>query len=100
MAVAQFLEGVNEEITDIKIMASKYDSTRKNALIYIGQPKADLNRVLSFRLRDEEGELTMRDIRSKHLNGKFTGIEISYEMTTEMAWERFCRLMERMGYAL
>jgi photosystem II protein len=100
MAVAQFLEGINEDITDIKVMASKSDSSRKNALIYVAQPKADLNRVMSFRLRDEEGEITMRDIRSKHLNGKFIGLEISYEMSTEAAWDRFCRLMRRMGYGM
>lgn len=100
MAVAQFLEGINEEITDIRIMASKWDKSRKNALIYIAQPKANLNAVMSFKLRDEEGEITLRDIRSKHLNGKFNGIEISYEMSTEAAWDRFCRLMQRMGYGM
>lgn len=100
MAVAQFLEGINEEITDIKVMASKFDDARKNALIYISKPKADLNKVMSFRLRDEEGEITIRDIRSKHLNGKFIGIEVSYEMSTDDAWNRFCRLMTRMGYGM
>lgn len=100
MAVAQFLEGINEEITDIKVMASKFDNDRKNALIYISKPKADLNKVMSFRLRDEEGEITIRDIRSKHLNGKFIGIEVSYEMATGDAWNRFCRLMTRMGYGM
>ncbi|MBW4700178.1 MAG: photosystem II reaction center protein Psb28 [Aphanocapsa lilacina HA4352-LM1] len=99
MAVAQFLEGINEEITDIRVMASKYDTSRKTALIYIAQPKADLNQVMSFRMRDEEGEITVRDIRSKHLNGKFIGLEISHEMGSDAAWNRFYRFMERIGYA-
>ncbi|AGY60218.1 photosystem II reaction center protein Psb28 [Gloeobacter kilaueensis] len=99
MAVAQFLDGVSEEITDIRVMASKYDNARKTALIYISKPKADLNQVMSFRMRDEEGEITCRDIRSKHLNGKFIGLEISHEMISEAAWDRFYRFMKRLGYA-
>ncbi len=98
MAVAQFAEGVNEDITEIKVVGSKYDAERKTALIYIAKPKANLNQVMSFRMRDEEGEITVRDIRSKHINGKFNGIEISYEMSSDAAWNRFCRFMERMGY--
>lgn len=100
MAVAQFANGISEEITDVKIMASRNDTARKSALIYISQPKADLGKVMSFRMQDEEGEIMARDIRSKHLNGKFIGVEVCYEMGSEAAWERFCRFMRRMGYGM
>jgi photosystem II protein len=94
-ATIQFLPGVNEEVSDVRITGTKYDN-RKAATFYFANPKINTGGgVKGMRMQDDEGVLETTDVRSKFTNGEFTGLEAVYEMTTEQEFERFMRFMNR-----
>jgi photosystem II 13kDa protein len=94
-ATIQFMPGVNEEVSDVRITGTKYDN-RKAATFYFSNPKINTGGgVRGMRMQDDEGTLETTDVRSKFVNGEFTGLEAVYEMTTEQEFERFMRFMNR-----
>lgn len=94
-ATIQFLSGVNEEVSDVRITGTKYDN-RKAATFYFTNPKINTgDGVKGMQMQDEEGILETTDVRSKFTNGEFSGLEAVYEMSTEEEFERFMRFMNR-----
>jgi len=100
VATIQFVLGINEEATGIKIRASR-NSARKTAIFSFKNPAArrTTSKIERMRLTDDEGSFDVTDIRSQFLNGEFSGVECIYEMLTEMEFERFMRFMERYAQA-
>jgi photosystem II protein len=94
-ATIQFLPGVDEEVSDVRITGTKYDN-RKAATFYFTNPKINTgDGVKGMQMQDEEGILETTDVRSKFTNGEFSGLEAVYEMGTEEEFERFMRFMNR-----
>jgi photosystem II protein len=100
VATIQFVSGINEEASDIKIRGFR-NSPRKTAIFTFEQPKARQtdNRIERMRLADEEGSFDVTDIRAQFRNGEFFGVECYYEMLTENEFLRFQRFMERYAEA-
>ncbi|WP_287127401.1 photosystem II reaction center protein Psb28 [Candidatus Cyanaurora vandensis] len=96
VATIQFVAGINEEASGIKIRGSR-NSPRKTAIFSFQQPKARKTniRIERMRLMDDEGSFDVTDVRAQFLNGEFSGVECVYEMLTQMEFDRFMRFMER-----
>lgn len=102
MATIQFVRGVDEEVSDVKLTRSK-DGRTGQAIFYFENPRAlseELQQdILGMFLIDEEGELVSRQVNGKFINGQAKGIEATYVMKSPEQWERFMRFMERYAKA-
>nr|AOM64626.1 photosystem II reaction center [Riquetophycus sp.] len=101
MASIQFIEGINETIVpDIKLTRSRDGSTgtatfrfnKPDILQASMQEKGD---ITAMYLKDEEGELSTKDVNAKFINGKPEAIESIYIIKNPQSWDRFMRFMER-----
>ncbi len=99
-ATIQFVPGINEEVSDIKIRATR-NSPRKTALFQFTNPRArqTSNTVERMRMSDEEGSFDATQVQARFVNGEFASVECTYEMFTEMEFDRFMRFMERYSAA-
>ena len=99
MAQIQFSEGINEEVVpDVKITRSR-DGSNGTATFYFQNPKALSNNsteeITGMYLIDEEGKLTIRDVKAKFINGKPDALEAFYAIKSAAEWDRFIRFMNR-----
>ncbi|KKI98117.1 photosystem II reaction center protein Psb28 [Prochlorothrix hollandica] len=102
MASIQFIRGVDEEVSDVRLTRSK-DGRTGQAIFYFDSPRAlseELKQeILGMFLVDEEGELVSRQVNAKFVNGQPKGIEAVYVMKSSSQWDRFMRFMERYAKA-
>jgi photosystem II 13kDa protein len=98
MASIQFVRGIDEQVSDVRLTRSK-DGQTGQAIFYFDNPRAlseDLQQdILGMFLIDDEGELVSRQVNAKFINGQPKGIEAVYVMKNIKQWERFMRFMER-----
>mgnify|MGYP000131120640 CR=1 FL=1 len=99
MAQIQFSKGFDEDVVpDVRLTRSP-DGSNGTATFYFKNPKALSNSstedITGMYLIDEEGELTIRDVKAKFINGKPDALEVFYGMKTAAEWDRFIRFMNR-----
>ncbi len=100
VATIQFVSGIDETVTDVKIRASR-TSDRKTAVFVFDNPKArdTASKVERMRMSDEEGSIECINIQARFLNGAFVGVICEYEMQTEAEFKRFMRFMDSYAAA-
>lgn len=99
MAQIQFSRGINEDVVpDVKLTRSR-DNTNGTATFYFQNPKAlsqsSTDEITGMYLIDEEGELVIKDVKAKFINGKPEALEAFYGMKSVEEWDRFMRFMNR-----
>nr|WDA99028.1 photosystem II protein W [Gronococcus sybilensis] len=101
MAAIQFIKGVDEEsIPDVRLTRSRDGSTGTATFRFINPKVLEADtmsqgEITGMYLKDEEGELTTREVNAKFINGKPQAIEAIYVMKSPESWDRFMRFMER-----
>ena len=95
MAQIQFSQGIDEDVVpDVRLTRSP-DGSNGTATFYFQNPKALSNSstedITGMYLIDEEGELSIRDVKAKFVNGKPAALEVFYGMKTAAEWDRFIR---------
>jgi photosystem II 13kDa protein len=99
MAEIQFSRGIKEEVTpDIRLFRAK-DGNSGTAKFDFENPRAlddDANQeITGMYLIDEEGEIVIKDVNCRFVNGKPTSLEANYTIKSAGEWDRFIRFMDR-----
>ena len=99
MAKIQFARDVEETVVpDVRLTRAKvgdsgtatFTFTNPDILAQDGKDE-----VTGLYLIDEEGEIVIREVQGKFVNGKPESLEAVYVMKSNEEWERFMRFMNR-----
>lgn len=98
MAKIQFSRGIDEPaVPDVRLTRSR-DGRNGTATFYFEKPQAlekdNREEITGMYLIDEEGEITIREVKARFINGEPVGLESTHVMKTPDEWERFMRFME------
>ena len=113
MATIEFLKGIKEEISEIKLRQGKTSGNR--VVVFIFEKVAAMDRLSSFSsggaqymlLNDEEGDIqvTPRNLEFFYKNDdNLAKLECTFELVNDLQWQRLRRFMDRyaesngMGY--
>ena len=105
----QFVRGVNESaVPEIRLTRSR-DGRTGQAFFTFEKPDAladdSMGDIKGMILKDEEGEITTREVKARFVNGKPSALEATYAWKSEADFERFMRFAKRyasghgMGYS-
>ncbi len=99
MAEIQFSQGIKEDvIPDVRLTRSK-DGKSGTASFYFEQPKALSNdsneEITGMYLVDDEGEIVIKDVKAKFINGRPVALDVFYPIRTLEEWDRFIRFMNK-----
>jgi photosystem II 13kDa protein len=103
MAKIEFARGIDESaVPDVKLRKSR-DGQQGSALFYFDKPdilaQDQTEAVTGMYLLDEEGEIVVREVKGKFVNGKPAALEAIHRMESTAEWDRFMRFMERYAAA-
>ena len=99
MAKIQFARGIEETVVPNVLLTrakkgesgtAKFIFTNPDILAQDGKDE-----VTGLYLIDEEGEIVIREVQGKFVNGKPESLEAVYVMKSNAEWERFMRFMNR-----
>jgi photosystem II 13kDa protein len=99
MAKIQFAKGVEETVVpDVRLTRAKKGESGTATFVFtnpdiLAQDGTD--EVTGLYLIDEEGEIVIRNVQGKFVNGKPESLEAIYVMNSNEEWERFMRFMNR-----
>ena len=99
MAKIQFAKGIEETVVpDVRLTRAKKGESGTATFIFtnpdiLAQDGTD--EVTGMYLIDEEGEIVIKEVQGKFVNGKPESLEAVYIMKSNDEWDRFMRFMER-----
>jgi len=99
MAKIQFARDVEETVVpDVRLTRAKKGESGTATFVFtnpdiLGQDVTD--EVTGLYLIDEEGEIVIREVQGKFVNGKPEALEAVYVMNSNKEWDRFMRFMNR-----
>jgi photosystem II 13kDa protein len=99
MAKIQFARGIEETVVPkVRLTRAKKGESGTATFLFsnpdiLAQDGTD--EVTGLYLTDEEGEIVIRDVKGKFVNGKPESLEAVYVMKTNEEWDRFMRFMNR-----
>jgi photosystem II protein len=99
MAKIQFSRGMDEDvIPDVRLTRAR-NGQSGTATFTFTNPKIlaqdTTEEVTGMYLIDEEGEIVIREVKAKFINGRPESLEAIYVMKSDDEWDRFMRFMER-----
>ncbi len=103
-ATVQFIEGLNETISDVSLRKRKSSNNKIVVLSFknlraLEFGRSYINKIDNLWLVDEEGNIRVEpsDIRIVFLNDEEEGslTECSFEVDSEDVWERVMRFLQR-----
>ncbi|HLP87261.1 MAG TPA: photosystem II reaction center protein Psb28 [Nostocaceae cyanobacterium] len=99
MAKIQFSRGVDEEtLPDVRLTRSRSGDSATATFIFENPKILDQDsrdEVTGMYMIDEEGEIVVREVKAKFINGKPSALEAIYVMRSSDEWDRFLRFMQR-----
>ncbi len=103
----QFIDGLDEEISEISLRKRRNSSTKIVILIFerlqaMEKGRSFTNRIDTLYLRDEEGEIQVTPSGIKFFfadDDDFAKAECSFEVNSEAAFERVMRFFNRYAEA-
>ena len=99
MAKIQFAKGIEETVVpDVRLTRAKVGDSGTATFTFtnpdiLAQDGTD--EVTGLYLIDEEGEIVIRNVQGKFVNGKPESLEAIYVMNSNDEWDRFMRFMNR-----
>ncbi len=102
-ATIQFIDGINETISGIKLRQRRNSDTQIVVLLFnqlaaIEKGRSLSNNIDALWLQDEEGKIqvTPSDIRFLFVNDdELSKVECTFEVDSPSAWERVMRFLQR-----
>ena len=98
MASIQFFQGVDEEVEPEVRLTRSRSGNQGTATFVFEEPKAltdSMEEITGLYLVDEEGLISIREVKAKFVNGQPKTLESVYVMKSKEEWDRFMRFMER-----
>jgi photosystem II protein len=99
MAKIQFARGIDEAVVpDVRLTRAKTGESGTATFVFtnpqiLAQDGKD--EVTGMYLIDEEGEIVIKEVQGKFVNGKPESLEAIYVMKSNDEWDRFMRFMNR-----
>ncbi|MBS3026004.1 MAG: photosystem II reaction center protein Psb28 [Dolichospermum sp. DET50] len=99
MAKIQFARGIDEAVVpDVRLTRAKTGESGTATFVFtnpdiLAQDGKD--EVTGLYLIDEEGEIVIKEVQGKFVNGKPESLEAIYVMKSNDEWDRFMRFMNR-----
>ncbi|HLO86563.1 MAG TPA: photosystem II reaction center protein Psb28 [Nostocaceae cyanobacterium] len=99
MAKIQFARGVEEDaVPEVRLTRSRTGNSATASFTFynpkiLSQDSRD--EVTGMYMIDEEGEIIVREVKAKFINGKPEALEAIYVMKSSEEWDRFLRFMQR-----
>ncbi|MEA5617773.1 photosystem II reaction center protein Psb28 [Cronbergia sp. UHCC 0137] len=99
MAKIQFSRGLDELVVpEVRLTRSRSGDSGTATFIFtkptiLGQNSTD--DITGMYMIDEEGEIVIREVKAKFINGRPEGLEAIYVIRSTEEWDRFMRFMER-----
>ena len=99
MAKIQFARDIDETVVpDVRLTRAKKGESGTATFVFtnpdiLAQDGND--QVTGLYLIDEEGEIVIREVQGKFVNGKPESLEAIYVMKSNDEWDRFMRFMNR-----
>ncbi|MDD1416833.1 photosystem II reaction center protein Psb28 [Dolichospermum sp. ST_con] len=99
MAKIQFARGIDEAVVpDVRLTRAKTGESGTATFVFINPQilaQDGKDEVTGMYLIDEEGEIVIKEVQGKFVNGKPESLEAIYVMKSNDEWDRFMRFMER-----
>ncbi|MEI6441858.1 MAG: photosystem II reaction center protein Psb28 [Nostocales cyanobacterium ELA583] len=99
MAKIQFARGIDEAVVpDVRLTRAKTGESGTATFVFINPQilaQDGKEEVTGMYLIDEEGEIVIKEVQGKFVNGKPESLEAVYVMKSNDEWDRFMRFMNR-----
>lgn len=99
MAKIQFARGIDEAVVpDVRLTKARTGDSATARFVFSNPQILDQNSkddITGMYLIDEEGEIIIREVKAKFINGRPEELEAIYVMNSTEEWDRFMRFMER-----
>jgi photosystem II protein len=99
MAKIQFARGIEETVVpDVRLTRAKQGESGTATFVFTNPDilaQDGTTEPTGLYLIDEEGEIVIREVQGKFVNGKPESLEAVYVMKSNEEWDRFMRFMNR-----